>query len=147
MWSLFFSTERFLCILWIQLLGQCLLHKYLLVACLLAFFTVPFNEQMFKNLMTYLIFPLCVFATFCILAKKSLPNPRSQRLFLNIYLFIWLRWVLVAAHGLLSCGMHVGSSSLTRNGTRAPCTGSAESQPLRHQGSPKIFLLCFFQMF
>lgn len=42
----------------------------------------------------------------------------------------------------LSCGIqdlelqHSGSSSLTRNGTRTPCTGSMESQPLGHQGSP-----------
>ena len=58
--------------------------------------------------------------------------------FKNIYLFR-LCWVsiaargiivaacLVAARGLLSCGMHVGSSSLSRDRTRAPCIGSAES--------------------
>ena len=53
---------------------------------------------------------------------------------LFIYLFIWLCWVLVAAYGLfscgmrtLSCGMHVGSSSLTRDRTQAPCIGCAES--------------------
>ena len=51
---------------------------------------------------------------------------------------------LVVACGLpsygmqtLSCGMHVGSSSLTRDQTQAPCIGSAESYPLDHQGSPK----------
>ena len=51
-----------------------------------------------------------------------------------IYLFFWLPWVLVAAPGLLSCGMqtlscgmHVGSSSLTRDRTPAPCIGSAKS--------------------
>ena len=50
------------------------------------------------------------------------------------YLFIWLRRVLVAAGGLLSCGMrtlscsmHVESTSLTRDGTRALCIGSLES--------------------
>ena len=50
---------------------------------------------------------------------------------------------LVAARQLLSCGtrtlscsMHVGSSSLTKDRTLAPCIGSAESYPLRHQGSP-----------
>ena len=50
---------------------------------------------------------------------------------------------LVVAHQLRSCGMrtpscsmHVGSSSLTRDPTRAPCIGSAESYPLHHQGSP-----------
>ena len=30
----------------------------------------------------------------------------------------------------------VGFSSLTRDRTQAPCTGSTESQPLDHQGSP-----------
>ena len=43
---------------------------------------------------------------------------------------------LVAPSGLLSCGMHVGSSSLTRDRTQAPCIGSTESYPLHHQGSP-----------
>ena len=35
-----------------------------------------------------------------------------------------------------SCGTHVGSSSLTRYRTQAPCIGSVESYPLCHQGSP-----------
>ena len=54
--------------------------------------------------------------------------------FLFDILFIWLLWVLVAAGRLLSCGMgtlscgtHVGSNSLTRDRTRAPCIGSMES--------------------
>ena len=44
--------------------------------------------------------------------------------------------LLVAVCGLLSCSMHVGSSSLARNRTWAPCIGSMESYPLDHQGSP-----------
>ena len=51
--------------------------------------------------------------------------------FLKIYLFIWLHQVLVAAGRLLSCGlrtlscgMHVGSSSLTRARTLAPALGA-----------------------
>ena len=47
--------------------------------------------------------------------------------FFFIYLFIWLHQVLVAAGGLLSCGMHVASSSLTRDQTWSPCVGRAES--------------------
>ena len=43
---------------------------------------------------------------------------------------------LVAACGLLSCCMHAGSSSLTRDRTQTPCIGSTESYPLDHQGSP-----------
>ena len=37
--------------------------------------------------------------------------------------------------------MHVGSSSLTRNWTQAPCIGSRESYPLHHQGSPSNDLI------
>ena len=62
---------------------------------------------------------------------------------LKIHLLIYL-----AGPGL-SCGMwdlqsswqHVGSCSLTRDQTQAPCTGSVESQPLDHQGSPLTELL------
>ena len=70
--------------------------------------------------------------------------------FLNfIYLFI----LAVLGHGTwdLSCGMqtlswsmHAGSSSLTRDRTWAPCTGSMESYPLDHQGkSLKLELSSF----
>ena len=48
--------------------------------------------------------------------------------------------LFVETCGLLSCGMHEGSSSLTRDRTRAPCIGSTESYPLDHQGSPSF---CF----
>ena len=43
---------------------------------------------------------------------------------------------LVAACGLLSCGMHAASSSPTRDRTQDPCSGSTESYPLDHQGGP-----------
>ena len=33
---------------------------------------------------------------------------------------------------------HVGCSSLTRDGTWAPCIGSLEFQTLDHQGSPRV---------
>ena len=42
--------------------------------------------------------------------------------FLNIYLLIWLHGVLVAYAA--SSLRHAGYSSLTRDGTRAPCIGS-----------------------
>ena len=48
---------------------------------------------------------------------------------------------LVAARRLLSCGMHAGSSSPTRDRTRAPCIGSTEAYPLDHQGSPRHTLI------
>ena len=44
-----------------------------------------------------------------------------------MYLFIWLHQVLVAAHGIFSCGMCVRSTSLTRDQTQAPCIESAVS--------------------
>ena len=79
--------------------------------------------------------------------------------FIFIYLFIlatpglccsmwdllWAMWdlffFLVVACGLLSSGMHAGSSSPTRDWTQAICIGSAESYPLDHQGSPSLGLL------
>ena len=39
---------------------------------------------------------------------------------------------LVVAYRIFSCGMHVGSISLPRYQTQAPCIGSVESQPLDH---------------
>ena len=64
--------------------------------------------------------------------------------FFNIYLFIWLCRVLVAARRIFSCGTQAllvatcmrDLNSLSRDRTRAPCIGSAESYPLDHQGSP-----------
>ena len=67
-----------------------------------------------------------------------------------VYLFICLCCVLVAACGIFylwhlgyfSCGLwdlylwHVGSGSLTRDRTQAPCIGSMEFKPLDHEGSP-----------
>ena len=56
--------------------------------------------------------------------------------FFKNYLFIYLvalglscgkEGSLVVAGGLLSCSMYVGSSSLTRDQTQAPCIGSMES--------------------
>ena len=44
----------------------------------------------------------------------------------------------------LSCSMHVGSSSLTRDRTQAPCIGSAKSYPLDHQRSPSNSFFFFF---
>ena len=57
-------------------------------------------------------------------------------IFFNIYLFIWLHRVLVAAGGFLSCGMrtlscgmHEGSSSLASDRTQTPIL---EAQSLNH---------------
>ena len=76
------------------------------------------------------------------------PNLFFFLLFFSFLFFFWLHQVLVAVRGLLSCGMralscgmHMGSSSLTRDQTRAPCLGSSESYPLRHQGSPNLLIL------
>ena len=45
------------------------------------------------------------------------------------------------ACGIFSRGMRARSSSLTRDRSRAPCIGSAESYPLDHQGSPFLQFL------
>ena len=89
-------------------------------------------------------------------------SPVCSFFFFNIYLLIYLAaqglssstqdlcchvwplrcrvWaLLVAAYRLLL--QHTGSSSLTTDRTRAPCTGSTESYPLDHQGSPYMLLL------
>ena len=61
--------------------------------------------------------------------------------YLFIYLFIlgsllWQCRLLSCVMQTLSCGMHDGYSSPTRDRTWAPCIGSMESYPLDHQGSP-----------
>ena len=43
----------------------------------------------------------------------------------------------IAACRVLSCGMHVGSSSPTKGRVQATCIGSTEFYPLDHQGSPR----------
>ena len=52
-------------------------------------------------------------------------------------------------HVLFSSFLRVGSmyslSSPTRDWTSAPCSGTMESQPLDHQGSP--FVILFFVLF
>ena len=56
------------------------------------------------------------------------------------YLFVLIYLTVLG----LSCSkqdfqlQNVGCSSLTRDGTWPPCIGSLESQPLDHQGSPRV---------
>ena len=56
------------------------------------------------------------------------------------HLFIQLCWVLVAVCGIFQV-QYMGSSSLTRKQTQAPCIGSTESWTWDHQGSPRIHFL------
>ena len=83
---------------------------------------------------------------------RSCCSPHTAVLFIFIFLiFIYLFWlhralvaargIFIAACGLLSCSMYVGSSFLTRDRTQAPCTGSTESYPLDHQESPHTAVL------
>ena len=70
-----------------------------------------------------------------VLRIKSLSfHTQFIHLFKKNYLSIWLQWVLVVACKLLA----VGSSSLIRGQTWAPCMGSTESEPLDHEESPYI---------
>ena len=71
----------------------------------------------------------------------------SLRTGVCLFVLFYLCRVLVVACGLLSCGMHAGSSSPTRDRTWAPCIGSVESYPLGHQGSPRgVFCLFVFYL-
>ena len=79
-----------------------------------------------------------------------LPEVLAQRpvtlvtvFFVCLFVFLKYLFIYLVAPGLscglqtLSCGMRVGSSSLTPDRTWTPCVGSAESHPLHHQGSPR----------
>ena len=52
--------------------------------------------------------------------------------------------IVVVAFRVLSYSM-LGSSSLTRDGTQAPCVGIMKSWTLDHQGSPSHFFLFFLK--
>ena len=81
---------------------------------------------------TSVFFPLRVFT--CL--DEAHPHYGRSSVLLKVYWFIYLfkkyLFIYLAALGL-SCGMwdlqlwHVESSSLTRDQTRAPCVGTAES--------------------
>ena len=60
--------------------------------------------------------------------------------FKNIYLFILVAPGLSCSRRTLSCGMHVRSSSPTRDRTRAPFIGSTESYPLDQRSPSNYFL-------
>ena len=82
------------------------------------------------------------------LSPQPLRAALCPGLLLSCFIYFFLIFIYLAAP-VLSCSMwdlqssrqHVTWSSLTRDGTRAPCNGSSESQPLGHQGSPLNKLL------
>ena len=96
---------------------------------------------LFDNSLTHL--DLSSFGSPIILLLAS-SQPLGQLSFILLFFkkYFWLCWVLVVAHGIFSCGMldiqweHVGSSSLIRDQTWAPCIGRMESQPLDCHGNP-----------
>ena len=59
---------------------------------------------------------------------------------LNMYVFIWLHWVLAVAHGIFSGGLREDLVPWPGIEPWTPCIGNTESQPLDHQGSPKNVL-------
>ena len=96
----------------------------------------------------------------------SLPIIHSLKIFIIIFfleknfkrLFIWLLWVLVEACGIYLHGStqdilvaagensklrHVGSSSLTRDGTRLPALGA---QSLSHWTTREIPIICSYHV-
>ena len=116
------------------------------------FLIVTFKAQHFLILMMPIIyfFPsACAFAVNFtkILHQYFLQEYNSFITSLN-YLLCWvlaaahrilslqcnMQGLLVAVCGLLSCSMHVGSSSPTRDWTQAPCIGTVDSYPLDHHG-------------
>ena len=103
-------------------------------------FKIPFTFHQFK---ITVVLRLDIITLMCL--KK---NGKFHFIEYSFYLI----FVLVTARGIFSlcCGMqdlqlqrvnsqlkHVGSSSLTRDQTWAPCFESMASQPLGHQGSPQ----------
>ena len=61
---------------------------------------------------------------------------------LSFFFFKYLVIYLMNLFGCIESSMqHVRSSSLIRDGTWIPCNRSVESQPLDHQGSPRIVFL------
>ena len=79
-----------------------------------------------------------------------------QKIFLLFLLLLFFIFIIfkfyfpyLVALGL-HCGRwdlslwHVGSSSLTRDGSQTPCTGSSVSSPLDHQGSHPKKDACLF---
>ena len=58
-----------------------------------------------------------------------------------IYLFFLLSWFFSWFYLFGRAVRHAGFNSLTRDGTRAPCIGSIEPQPLNRQGSPHCSVL------
>ena len=120
-------------------------------------FVPPFFYQVVFLMLNYTVAksPLQI----CLLSKYFLPvcGLSSHHLDIVFQNRIWFfcLFFFLAVPGL-SCNMqdlqlwhansqlwHVGSNSLTRDRTWAPCIGSAESQPLDHQGSPRIKVLNF----
>ena len=61
----------------------------------------------------------------CPSCQRRGPEWKTKLIYFHFYLFnlSWLHQVLLGVCVLLSCTMHVGSSSLTRDWTRVPCIG------------------------
>ena len=80
--------------------------------------------------------------------QKSAPHSLDVsvlHLLLYIYIYIYIFFFFFFFFFLIYLTVlgfrcwHLRSNSLTRNRTQAPCIGTAESQPLDHQGSPSSF--------
>ena len=124
-------------IIWSLVMGTVLLYFYI--------FHKGFKLLMWVRI-TFLI------STFCIQHNTwhTLGTQQIVLLFFLKYLFPWqpqgyscsTRDPQSSESLVVACKLLVvGSSSLTRHQTWAPCIRSAESQPLDHQGSPNKQLL------
>ena len=104
----------------------------------LSYFHVGKTSVLKSFLFVCLFFSIYFWAiSFCFFFLKKNLNLLFIYLFRLCQVLVVARGIfLVAACGLLSCGMHVGSSFPTRDWTWFPCIGSTESYPLDHQGGP-----------
>ena len=89
------------------------------------------RPKIFPGVTLFARIPPHQFLPLCPLSPSFILLLHFKFFFCNIYLFGSIR-------DLSSSLQHVGSSSLTRDRTWAPCIGSPEFQPLDYQGSPSL---------
>ena len=128
-------------------LAHCLIHSWYSINASSSCepFQLSGSRTCFQNMVLLCLnlaphHPLCPPLYLCNPSLLSLPRPPGPPhcSFFFFLIFIWLHQILVAACGSQVWHVLTGSSPLSRDQTRAPCTGGTESQPLDHQGIPSF---------